>query len=100
MGDTLGEVVGVLQALEAFEPIVETFVPASDPFIPLFNVAVAAAQTVSNDTGKPLAEVIQDVINHLTPGAPAAPALSPDSTVPMATLPTITPFTGTGPAST
>ena len=34
-----------------------------------------AINTVHTDTGKPLDQVIVDVINHLTPGQPNAPSL-------------------------
>jgi hypothetical protein len=34
-----------------------------------------AVETVSADKGKPVQDVVIDVINHLTPGQPNAPAL-------------------------
>jgi hypothetical protein len=43
---------------------------------PVFETAVKAVDVVAHDTGKPLSTVIQDVINHLTPGKPDAPSLS------------------------
>jgi outer membrane receptor protein involved in Fe transport len=76
MGNTVAEVADVLQALEMLEPILATFVPGAAAWLPLFNIAVQATQTVANDTGKPLQSTITDVINHLTPGQPNAPSLS------------------------
>lgn len=35
-----------------------------------------AISIVQADAGKPWEEAVSDVINHLTPGAPDAPALS------------------------
>ena len=40
-------------------------------------IVAQAFATVKADTGKPWEEVAQDVINHLTPGQPNAPALGP-----------------------
>jgi hypothetical protein len=37
---------------------------------------VGAVETVAADRGKPPEDVVEDVINHLTPGKPNAPALS------------------------
>jgi hypothetical protein len=37
---------------------------------------VSALTTVARDKGKPVDQVVVDVINHLTPGAPNATALN------------------------
>lgn len=42
----------------------------------LFPVVMNAVKTVQQDTGKSPVQVIEDVINHLTPGAPNSPALT------------------------
>lgn len=41
-------------------------------------VAVHAAQTIAEERGKPIEQIIPDVINHLTKGAPNAPELGPN----------------------
>jgi hypothetical protein len=35
-----------------------------------------AVEIVAKDKGKPIDQVVNDVIDHLTPGAPNSPALS------------------------
>jgi hypothetical protein len=42
----------------------------------LLPVIVQAVETVAADSGKPPEVAIEDVIKHLTPGQPNAPALS------------------------
>ena len=77
MGNTAGEIASALNAVEALLPIAEAFLPAAaQPWLALVGPLVNAADAVAADTGKPLNQVIQDVINHLTPGAPGAPSLS------------------------
>src|SRR5262245_44338999 len=90
MGDTAAEVDQALHIASQVLPIalggLAMFVPnvsAITPFLPLFTKVVQAADVVAGDTGKPLLDVIQDVLNHLTPGAPAAPALSPSAPAPV-----------------
>ena len=42
----------------------------------LLPVVAQAIETVAKDKGKPPAEVIGDIISHLTPGQPNSPALN------------------------
>jgi hypothetical protein len=42
----------------------------------LLPVAARAVQTVEQSTGKPTGAAIQEVVAHLTPGAPQSDALS------------------------
>jgi hypothetical protein len=42
----------------------------------LLPVVFKAVEIVAKDKGKPANEVVKDVIDHLTPGAPNSPALS------------------------
>lgn len=89
MGSTLAEIDQALDALEQFLPTVEGVVSVFDPalvavlapFQPLFTAAIKAVDIVAADAagGKSLLQSIEDVINHLTPGQPAAPALGPDA---------------------
>jgi hypothetical protein len=73
--------------VQAALPIIETgaaiFAPSAaaalTPFLPIFNAVVSAVDTIAADTGKDFATVVQDVIAHLTPGQPNAPALAPAS---------------------
>jgi hypothetical protein len=44
--------------------------------IQILPAVVQAVQTVATDRGKPVDQVVGDVINHLTPGQPNAPALN------------------------
>lgn len=76
MGNTAAEIASVLRALQALEPLFAAFIPNATPFLPLFQVAAQAAQTVANDTGKDVGTTITDVISHLTPGQSNAPSLS------------------------
>lgn len=41
----------------------------------LISAALQAVQVVEEVTGKPQDKALEDVINHLTPGQPNAPAL-------------------------
>ena len=41
----------------------------------LLPVVLKAVETVASDKGKPVEDVVGDVINHLTPGQPNASAL-------------------------
>jgi len=45
----------------------------------LLPAAIQAISTVQKATGKTPEAAAVDVVNHLTPGAPAAPALSPNA---------------------
>jgi hypothetical protein len=42
----------------------------------LLPVLINAVTVVAKDKGKPVEEVVSDVINHLTPGQPNSPALN------------------------
>lgn len=42
----------------------------------LLPVALKAVQTVEEATGKPTDQATQEVIDHLTPGAPNSPTLT------------------------
>jgi len=84
MGDTAAEIDQALHIASEVLPIalggLGMFVPqvaAITPFLPLFTKVVQAADVISADSGKPILDIIQDIMNHLTPGMPAAPALSP-----------------------
>jgi hypothetical protein len=88
MGNTLAEIDQALQIADEVLPIalggLAPFVPgvsAVTPFLPLFEKAISAVDIAAKDTGKPLLDVIQDVLNHLTPGMPNVAALSPTATV-------------------
>jgi hypothetical protein len=39
-------------------------------------VVFKAVEIVAKDKGKPIDQVVKDVIDHLTPGAPNSPALN------------------------
>jgi hypothetical protein len=52
------------------------FMQAFQLIMQLLPVVAQAASTVQADTGKPWEQVVEDVINHLTPGKPGAPSLS------------------------
>jgi hypothetical protein len=68
----------IIAGLSIF-PQTAAFAPILGALSPVFSAVVNAANTVAADTGKPWQQVLDDVLNHLTPGAPAAPALSPDA---------------------
>lgn len=76
MGNTVAEIEQALTIANQLLPFAATFFPPAQPWVPLFQVLAQAVNTVAQDTGKPLDQVISDVINHLTPGAPAAPSLT------------------------
>jgi hypothetical protein len=91
MGNTLAEIDQALKIVNEVMPTalgaVSFFFPQAaviTPFLPLFQQVISAVDIVQQDTGKPVLDVIQDVINHLTPGQPNAPALSPTPAVPAA----------------
>jgi hypothetical protein len=84
MGDTLKEIDQALQIVESVLPLalggLAMFVPgvsAITPFLPLLSKVIQAVDVVATDTGKPILDVIQDVMNHLTAGGAAAPSLAP-----------------------
>jgi hypothetical protein len=84
MGNSVAEVDAVLKQIDGVLPVitggVSIFMPSAAGALtvlqPVFETAVKAVDVVAQDTGKPLSTVIQDVINHLTPGKPDAPSLS------------------------
>ncbi len=51
-------------------------------FFQLFPVIMNAMVTIAADKGKPVIQVVGDIISHLTPGMPNAPALGPTATPP------------------
>lgn len=84
MGNTAAEVDQALHIVGEVLPLalgaISPFVPgisAVTPFLPLFSSVIQAADVVAGDTGKPILDVIQDVLAHLTPGQANAPALAP-----------------------
>lgn len=50
---------------------------ALTPFLPLISTALQGVETVEQAMGIATPEATQQVIEHLTPGAPNSPALSP-----------------------
>jgi lysozyme family protein len=81
---TLAQVDAALQVFDKMLPEIDIglhlFAPpvalALDPFIPAFHKLVQAVDIVAKDTGKPFAQVLQDVMDTLTPNKPNAPALN------------------------
>jgi hypothetical protein len=84
MGDTVLEIENALKSIGSFLPFVATgvsfFAPQYAPLVsalsPAFQALADALGIVHQDTGKPLDQVVTDVVNHLTPGAPPAPSLT------------------------
>lgn len=85
---TLAEVDAVLQGLSKIESLAEpelALIPGVNaivPFLGLFKVVAAGVDIVSQAEGVGAATAKQMVIDHNTPGAPAAPALGPTASPP------------------
>ena len=90
-----GTVSSVDEAIQKFMPFVSILVGAipgaqvAAPFIPLVGelltvVDNAAKAVAGGNTNAAIQDVIQEVMNHLTPGQPNAPALAPTATAPSA----------------
>jgi hypothetical protein len=76
-----------LEAANALLPeilgVVASFYPPAkylSAFLPLIRFAIQGVDTVAQATGQTTVAATAAVIDHLTPGAPNAPALSVDAT--------------------
>jgi hypothetical protein len=91
MGDTVGEIEQGVKIANDLLPFVFAGLsmfggPAAAPaamvgkiILPIFQAIPGALEAIHADTGKPLDQIVQDVVSHLTAGQPNAPALEPSA---------------------
>jgi len=97
MGNTIQEVEDGLKAAQEFLPLLigalAPVFPAAaslQPFLQLIQVAISGVEVVAQATGQTTAASVGEVANHLTPGQPNSPSLSPAACPPATTSPSDT----------